>query len=295
MGAFGDMFEGGKRYASKIADVLSKSVSSGAEMYGAASQPAPPEVVKGVLGFTPGVGDAISAYDAYDAAKQGNYGEAALNAIGVLPGIPSLGAAVKGAAVLAAPASTIGVLNKLADMKNVELAGSRIANALPSQSGMIKTQFGRIAKNGEDTRYLADMLKRAGESAGYDVTHSRSAISPSQYVSFTKRGDEARETTRQVRISNHADKYPELRDGIRTSSDPDTGVSFEQSVNWLASEGFPTRLSARFKDIPSWEQYYATQRALNETKEVRLQKMIDAWRNKPKASRGPVPTLEDVK
>lgn len=144
MGAFGDMFEGGKQYVSKIADILSRSASSGAEMYGSASKPAPPEVVKGVLGFTPGIGDAISVYDAYDAAKQGNYGEAALNAVGVIPGIPSLGSAVKGAAVLAAPAATIGVLNKIADARGVNISTSRLAEALNNQSGAIKANNSTI-------------------------------------------------------------------------------------------------------------------------------------------------------
>ena len=79
---------------SKLASILKDSVMQSAEMYGSASQPAPPEVVKGVLGFAPVAGDAISAYDAYDAAKQGNYGEAALNAVGLLPFVPSLGAGI---------------------------------------------------------------------------------------------------------------------------------------------------------------------------------------------------------
>ena len=36
---------------SKLASILKDSVMQSAEMYGSASQPAPPEVVKGVLGF----------------------------------------------------------------------------------------------------------------------------------------------------------------------------------------------------------------------------------------------------
>lgn len=91
--AFMDLTEPVRKYTSRMANVLSNSASQGAEMYGSASQPAPPEVVKGVLDFTPIIGDALSAHDAWDAAKQGNYGEAALNAVGVLPGIPSLGKA----------------------------------------------------------------------------------------------------------------------------------------------------------------------------------------------------------
>lgn len=47
------------------------------------------------LGFTPMLGDAISGYDAYRAAQEGNYGEAALNAVGLLPFVPAMGGIVK--------------------------------------------------------------------------------------------------------------------------------------------------------------------------------------------------------
>jgi hypothetical protein len=46
-------------------------------------------------GVLPGIGDAISAYDAYKAFQEGNYGEAGLNALGILPFIPSLGGITK--------------------------------------------------------------------------------------------------------------------------------------------------------------------------------------------------------
>lgn len=51
----------------------------------------PTALAKGLLGFVPGVGDAISGYDAIQSAREGNYGEAALNAVGLLPFVPSLG------------------------------------------------------------------------------------------------------------------------------------------------------------------------------------------------------------
>jgi len=51
--------------------------------------------VKGGLSPLPVIGDAISGYDAYQSAKKGNYGEAALNAIGLLPLIPGLAGTIK--------------------------------------------------------------------------------------------------------------------------------------------------------------------------------------------------------
>ena len=45
--------------------------------------------------WLPGTGDAISGYDAWEALKKGNYGEAALNAVGVLPGIPAMAGVIR--------------------------------------------------------------------------------------------------------------------------------------------------------------------------------------------------------
>jgi hypothetical protein len=164
---------------------------------------------------------------------------------------------------------------------------------LNKQAGMINTQFGRIPENGADTRKLADMLEKAGMKSGYSVVRSGSAISPSQYVTFSKPVGDA-EKTLQVRLSNHADKYPELSTGVRTSVDPSTEVTFEQATNWLKKEGFPTALSKKFEHIPSYEDYHAAQRALRETPEYRLEQLQGAWLNKPKATRGGYPTLESV-
>lgn len=55
------------------------------------TQPDLTQYAKTAGGVLPGIGDAISAYDAYKAFQEGNYGEAGLNALGVLPFIPSLG------------------------------------------------------------------------------------------------------------------------------------------------------------------------------------------------------------
>jgi hypothetical protein len=192
-----------------------------------------------------------------------------------------------------------GDKNALAEYKRLEQVIQNklfdlATNFNPAAVGMIRTQVGRIPETASETRMLADLLQRAGEKAGYVVRRNDSAISPSRYVSFTKAGDEIGDTTRQVRISNHIDKYPELADGIRTSIDPTTAVSFEQAVNWLGREGFPTNLSARYKDVPSWEQYYANQSAARASEQSRLDGLLGAWRNLPKATRGDMPTLDDV-
>lgn len=159
--------------------------------------------------------------------------------------------------------------------------------------GMFKSSVGRIPENGKDTRLLADMLERAAQNAGYSVNREGSAISPSQYVTLRKLIGED-EIVRQLRISNHADKYPELANGVRTSIDPSTEISFEQGINWLKKEGFPTSLSTRYSGIPSWEEKYAAQSLLRENPEIKLQDLRSAWLNLPKATRGNAPTIEDA-
>jgi hypothetical protein len=173
---------------------------------------------------------------------------------------------------------------------NVMGGGMAIGKAPAGSLGMNVTSKGRIPETGVDTRKLADMLERAGVKGGYEIAREGSAVSPSQYITFRNPADEL--ATRQVRISNHADKYPELASGVRTSVDPATEVSFEQAVNWLAKEGYPTSLSKKYKNIPSWEQHYFQQQAARDAN--KLQGLIDAWRNKPKATRGPIPTEYDL-
>ena len=55
----------------------------------------PAERVKGGASALPVIGDAISGYDAYQSAKQGDYLGAALNAVGLLPMIPGLAGTIK--------------------------------------------------------------------------------------------------------------------------------------------------------------------------------------------------------
>jgi len=159
-----------------------------------------------------------------------------------------------------------------------------------AMAGMVSSPLGRIPETGVDTKKLADMLERAGVKSGYEVARESSAISPSQYITFRNPLDEL--ATRQIRISNHADKYPEMASGVRQSVDPTTEISFEQAVNWLAKEGYPTNLSNKYKNVPSWEQYYAEQQSARDAN--RLQMLRDAWLNKPKATRGPRPTESDL-
>lgn len=190
----------------------------------------------------PVAGDALSGGMAvYDAAK-GDYPSALMNALGVLPFVPSFG-------------------------------------------GMIKTKYGRIPETGAEIKSLADMLDRSGMRAGHEVNVSTSRVSPSTYLTFSKDGV----PSQQVRLSNHKDVYPEMApsgEGAgRFSVDPNSGNTFEEAANWLADKGFPTPLSKRYEVVRGMQESEIKAHDANA-----LQRKIDAWRNKPKATRGPMPT-----
>lgn len=50
----------------------------------------PTDVAKGLLGITPVVGDGISLYDTINSLRDGEYGDAALNGVGLIPFIPGM-------------------------------------------------------------------------------------------------------------------------------------------------------------------------------------------------------------
>lgn len=190
----------------------------------------------------PVAGDALSGGMAVYDAAHGNYGSALMNALGVLPFVPSFG-------------------------------------------GMIKTKYGRIPETGAEIKSLADMLDRSGMKAGHEVNVSTSGVSPSTYLTFSRDGV----PTQQVRLSNHKDVYPEMAptgDGAgRFSVDPNSGNTFEEAVNWLSDKGFATPLAKRYDGFRGIHEAESKAHEANA-----LQRKIDAWRNKPKATRGPMPT-----
>lgn len=156
-----------------LLDNLKKAVLDGAEMYGSASQPAPQEVVKGLLGFSPVAGDAISAYDAYDAAKHGNYGEAALNAAGLLPFVPSLGGVVRSKALEQNALKHFGkTFNPketgfiLDDGTRLDLSGRHYASGYSLQDGKYRPDPGKPDYLGGDRavdhRELGDLVSGEG-------------------------------------------------------------------------------------------------------------------------------------
>jgi hypothetical protein len=83
------------------------------------------ERVKGGASALPVIGDAISGYDAYQSAKQGDYMGAALNAVGMLPLVPGLAGTIKKAGDAINPE----MMKKLDDYKMAHQAPNPDGNA----------------------------------------------------------------------------------------------------------------------------------------------------------------------
>lgn len=76
--------------------------------------------------WLPGTGDAISAYDAWEALKKGNYGEAALNAVGVIPLVPAFGGVIRKSSESFVPENAYKSFDIEPRSRNEELAQNTI-------------------------------------------------------------------------------------------------------------------------------------------------------------------------
>lgn len=117
-----------------------------------------PEITKGLLSFLPGTGDAISGYDAVQSAREGNYGEAALNGLGLLPFIPAMGGVVKGMPDARWFHGTTKEFDKFADaptggVKLMDGLGTHFGTA-EAANQRIKKSYGSLGVEGANIRPL---------------------------------------------------------------------------------------------------------------------------------------------
>jgi hypothetical protein len=76
--------------------------------------------------WVPGPSDVISGYDAWEALKKGNYGEAALNAVGTLPLVPALGGVIRKSSESIVPKYAYDSWNNQTNSRNEELVQNAI-------------------------------------------------------------------------------------------------------------------------------------------------------------------------
>jgi len=79
--------------------------------------------------WVPGPSDVISGYDAVEAFKKGNYGEAALNAVGILPGIPAMAGVIRKSSESMVPEFAYKDWETVPESRNEELVQNTL-NAL---------------------------------------------------------------------------------------------------------------------------------------------------------------------
>jgi hypothetical protein len=76
--------------------------------------------------WVPGPSDVIAGYDAWEALKKGNYGEAALNAVGTLPLVPALGGVIRKSSESMVPKYAYDSWNVQPESRNEELTQNAI-------------------------------------------------------------------------------------------------------------------------------------------------------------------------
>lgn len=127
--------------------------------------------LKGGASVLPIIGDAISGYDAYQAARRGDYTGAMLSAVGLLPFIP-------------------GITKPVGENMGLKAV---IRNTLPVPSGGINSPLMR-----QDVAPLAQWFDRLLSNAKipHETVHSGSNYGPSSYIKIHG-------LNKEVRISNH--------------------------------------------------------------------------------------------
>lgn len=105
----------------------------------------------------------------------------------------------------------------------------------------MKSEFG--------SKEIDSMLNRfssKAENLKLPVEYGSSNVSGSQYLTF--KNPEGMDY--QIRVSNHADRYPNqlVGTGERFSIDPQTGNTYKDAINWLKEKGI--NLDKRVKKEP---------------------------------------------
>ena len=134
----------------------------------------PTELAKGLLGLTPGVGDAISAYDAVQSAREGDWVGAALNGVGVLPFVPSMGGVIKTLYHGTSPEAAKLIEKKGFDTRNHSADGTVWFTENPNIGDVGAARRGAVVKRTLDDekvkiggwpeyeRYFTDELRQQG-------------------------------------------------------------------------------------------------------------------------------------
>lgn len=122
--------------------------------------------------------------------------------------------------------------------------------------GMIKLEHGRIPETYVEANKLRDAIYNQLKKSGNDLSYGDSLVSPSRYVSTSfppQSSNWANELS--VRLSNHGDVngFNSNPAAGKLSVDPKTGLTFEDAVRWLNSNGYDmgSLLSTANKKYPA--------------------------------------------
>lgn len=225
-------------------------------------------VVNTAISLAPGAGDLQSAFEAIKSAREGNYGEAGLNAVGVLPFIPSLG--VFGKTVWHGSPHEFNKfdLSKLGTGEGAQAYGH----------GLYFADAPEVAKTYQprDTRFEETIMKKYS-----DAEKSRDYASMQVYEDFLlhKSPNEV-----SMGLSESGLEGADLKKA-KSALDYATKQYNSQTAGALYKVDLPDEQIAKMLDWdaplseqPHHIQEYAKKADISGTTD-RTKKMIDAWRN----------------
>ena len=183
-------------------------------------------IVNTAISLTPGAGDVQSGYEAVQSAKEGKWGEAGLNALGVLPFIPALGGIIAGRGAKTAD------LAKLATAEDMAKAGAsreEIWNQTGWFQGPDKQWKFEIPDYKAEFTPTPEFFTKQGTVRQSDVfTHPE--LQKAGYGTediIVKRGSEEGGSFRPVLVNNElAPKYSDIEIGTTAVKENPTGFSF---------------------------------------------------------------------
>lgn len=183
-------------------------------------------VVNTAISLTPGAGDIQSGYEAVNAAQKGNWGEAGLNALGVLPFVPALGG------ILAGKGAKTADLAKLTTAENMAKSGAsreEIWNQTGWFQGPDKQWKFEIPDYKAEFKPTPEFFTKQGTVRQSDVfTHPE--LQKAGYGTediMVKRGEEEGGSFRPVLINNElAPGYSDIEIGSTAVKETPTGFSF---------------------------------------------------------------------
>ena len=132
------------------------------------------------------------------------------------------------------------------DQKQMDLALGFTGSIKPIK---MKPEFGS-----KEIDFMLNRFSSKAENLKLPVEYGSSNVSGSQYLTF--KNPEGMDY--QIRVSNHADRYPNqlVGTGERFSIDPQTGNTYKDAIDWLKEKGINLNKKVKKEPEQTLQQKY---------------------------------------